>query len=104
MKGSPGAVVILFLFLTSKAQKPEDVLSKWSARSPIEKTYLHFDRENYIAGETAWFKAYLSSDFYPDTISTTLYVELVSESNVVHDRKIVPIFWGAANGHLLMRA
>jgi hypothetical protein len=100
MKRLFAAIIILFFFLAVKAQKPEDILSKWSATSPIEKAYLHFDRENYIAGETTWFKAYLCSYVYPDTISTTLYVELVSESNVVHDREIAPIFWGVANGHL----
>jgi hypothetical protein len=86
--------------LSGNAQKPEELLSGWSAKSPIEKAYLHFDRDNYIAGETAWFKAYLYSDFYPDTISTTLYVELINESSVVLNRKIVPVFWGAARGQL----
>jgi hypothetical protein len=90
----------LLICLTGKAQKPEELLSDWSVKAPIEKAYLHFDRENYIAGETAWFKAYLTSDFYPDTISTTLYVELVNESSIVVDRKIVPLFWGAARGQL----
>ncbi len=94
------ALGVLLFFITVNAQKPEDILSRWVAKSPIEKAYLHFDRDNYIAGETVWFKAYLSSDFYPDTISTTLYVELVSDLSIVHDRKIVPIFWGAASGHL----
>ena len=90
----------LLLYLTGKTQKPEELLSYWSAKTPIEKAYLHFDRDNYIAGETAWFKAYLYSDFYPDTISTTLYVELVNESSIVLDRKIVPVFWAAARGQL----
>ena len=95
-----GTFMWLLLCLTSIAQKPEDLLSNWSAKSPIEKAYLHFDRENYIAGEQAWFKAYLYCDFYPDTISTTLYVELINQSSVVLDRKIIPVFWGAARGQL----
>ena len=93
-------LLFLLLYIISNGQKPEDLLNCWSAKSPIEKTYLQFDRENYIAGETAWFKAYLYADFSPDTISTTLYVELLNESSVIINRKIVPVFWGAARGQL----
>src|SRR5258705_10837651 len=97
-----GKVLITGLFLstclTGLAQKPENILEQWSGRSPIEKVYLHFDRENYIAGETAWFKAYLYSDFAPDTISTTLYVELFNDSSVLISRKVLPVFLSNTNG------
>ena len=53
--------LLLLVCLLGFAQKPDELLQKWSEKSPIEKVYLHFDRENYIAGETAWFKAYLYS-------------------------------------------
>ncbi|HMK27071.1 MAG TPA: hypothetical protein VK483_13660 [Chitinophagaceae bacterium] len=90
--------LFFFTCLTGFAQKPENILDQWSERSPIEKVYLHFDRENYIAGETAWFKAYLYSDFLPDTISTTLYVELFNDSSVMVSRKILPVLSGNTNG------
>ena len=92
--------LLLFVYSSGLAQKPEDILQQRSERSPIEKVYLHFDRENYMAGETAWFKAYLYSDFYPDTISTTLYVELLNDSSVILSRKILPVFWGNTNGQI----
>ena len=93
-------IIALLLLICSFgfSQKPEDILNQWSERSPIEKVYLHFDRENYIAGETAWFKAYLYSEFVPDTISTTLYVELFNDSSVIVSRKILPVFLGTTNG------
>lgn len=90
----------LLMRLAGTAQQPVEVLSKWVEKTPIEKAYLHFDRENYIAGETAWFKAYLYSNYSPDLLSTTLYVELVNESSVIIDRKIVPVFWGSASGQI----
>ncbi len=95
-------VLFFFLLLYSvvKAQKPEGILSNWSAKSPIEKIYLHFDRDNYIAGETAWFKAYLYSDYLPDTISTVLYVELLDGSSSVINRKILPILLSNSNGQI----
>ncbi len=91
---------LLLFCLSGLSQGPEKLLTNWAVKSPIEKAYLHTDRENYIAGEMVWFKAYLSSNFYPDTISTTLYVELVNESSKILDRKIIPVFWGAARGQL----
>ena len=101
MKGKQ--VIIFFalcIYVTAGAQKPEQLLSKWSSKSPIEKAYLHLDRDNYIAGETAWFKAYLYSDYLPDTISTSLYVELVNDSGTVQSRAIVPVLLGSGNGHI----
>ena len=93
---------LIFFFSTVYAQNPEELLNKWSAKAPVEKVYLHLDRENYIAGETAWFKAYLVSDFLPDTISTTLYVELLNTSSFVINRKILPVLLSTSNGQLEM--
>ena len=90
---------IMFLYLTGWGQRPEELLTLLSEKSPIEKVYLHFDRDNYLAGETAWFKAYLYSDYQPDTISTSLYVELLNESSAILNRKILPVFLGGTNGH-----
>jgi hypothetical protein len=102
MIGKP-IIVFHFLFmlccLAVNGQKPEELLNNWSDKSPVEKVYLHFDRDNYIAGETAWFKAYLYSDYQPDTITTSLYVELVNDTGAVINRSIVPVLLGAANGH-----
>jgi hypothetical protein len=83
-----------------KGQKPEEWLNRLSTQSPIEKVYLHFDRDNYLAGETAWFKAYLQSAFLPDTISTVLYVELLNRSSKVLTRKILPVLLGVTNGQI----
>ena len=90
----------LFICHLCQGQMPGQQLTALSDKSPIEKAYLHFDRENYIAGETAWFKAYLYSDYQPDTISTTLYVELINDTGTVMFRSIVPVLLGRANGYL----
>ncbi|MBL7749701.1 MAG: hypothetical protein JNM19_19845, partial [Chitinophagaceae bacterium] len=93
--------VILVCFSTAIiAQKPAELLTKWSDVSPVEKTYLHFDRDNYVSGETAWFKAYLYSDHQPDTISTTLYVELLKDSVALISRAVLPVLIGIANGQI----
>jgi len=94
-------LTLLFYYSCSTvffAQTPANHLDQWSSLSPIEKIYLHFDRDNYLAGESAWFKAYLYSDFQPDTISTTLYVELMSDSVTVLSRLTLPVYLGCSNG------
>jgi hypothetical protein len=95
-----GLFIATLLFSAAIAQKPEDLLNSWSAKSPVEKVYLHFDRDNYIAGETAWFKAYLYSDYLPDTISTVLYVELLNASSYVISRKVLPVLLSSTNGQI----
>lgn len=92
--------IVLLFFSSAMAQKPEELLNNWSATSPVEKIYLHFDRDNYIAGETAWFKAYLYSDYLPDTISTVLYVELLNASSSVISRKVLPVLLSSTNGQI----
>jgi len=88
--------------LAGQAQPPQQLLSKWITQSPVEKVYLHIDRDNYIAGENAWFKAYTLSDYQPDTISTSLYVELVNEKGDLLSRAIVPVLLGTAHGQLVL--
>lgn len=91
--------LLLLISITSFAQEPGQLLAEWAVKAPIEKVYLHFDRENYIAGETVWFKAYLYSDYQPDTISTTLYTELLNEKGILLQRVALPVLLGMASGH-----
>lgn len=92
--------VFIFLSFFSVAQKPDQLLESWSARTPIEKVHLHFDRENFIAGETTWFKAYLYSDYLPDTISTILYTELSDQSGKLINRYSFPVILGIVTGQI----
>lgn len=80
------------------AQQPDQLLRQWAEKNSIEKVWLHFDRDNYLAGETAWFKAYLYADYQPDSISTTLYAELLNNKGVLLDRKVLPILDGRTFG------
>ena len=92
------AACVLLIAASGKAQKPEQLLTALAEKAPIEKVYLQLDHNNYIGGQTAWYKAYLYSDYQPDTISTSLYVELVSDNSKVIARSIVPVLSGTASG------
>lgn len=91
---------LILTITTLFSQTPEELLNKWAEKSPLEKVYLHTDRENYSGGETIWFKAYLSSDFFPDTISTTLLTDLVDRNGKLIHRKVWPVIYGTAKGQI----
>ncbi len=65
-----------------------------------EKVYLQTDRDYYYPRETIWLKAYLGYSMLAlrDTLSQTLYVELISPEKVRIDSKIYPIKEGVAWG------
>ena len=95
--------LIFILFSISHkvyCQKPVEALTRFSNQSPIEKVYLQVDRDTYATGETAWFKAYMYSEFLPDTISTSLFVELVDDSSHIVSREVFPILFSTAFGQI----
>jgi len=65
-----------------------------------EKVYLHFDRPNYMQGDTIWFKAYswCGYDQVPDTVSRVLYVDLVNPNGKIALKKRVLIQNGISQG------
>src|ERR1700760_4735111 len=50
-----------------------------------EKVYLHFDKPYYAAGDTIYFKAYLTMGerHEPSSISGVLYVDLIGMDNKI---------------------
>jgi hypothetical protein len=99
--------IIILLILISVAfpfcsftQNLDSKLNTWSSQNPIEKLYLHTDRQNYYAGETIWFKGYFMSEFIPSLTSSTLFVELLNNQHLLILRKIFPVFSGTSPGQL----
>jgi hypothetical protein len=96
-------LLIFYFFIGSafqlSAQQLDSLLNEQATKYPQEKVYLQFDRPYYNAGQTIWFKAYLSSGNLPSTISKTLYADLLDEKGKVLQRKIMPVIQsGAASG------
>ncbi|HEY9256421.1 MG2 domain-containing protein, partial [Chitinophaga sp.] len=63
-------------------------LQTFGSRYPAEKVYLHLDKDYYAAGETIWFKAYLTLQGMPSTSATNLYVELLDKNNNIVQKKL----------------
>ncbi|HEY6503987.1 MAG TPA: hypothetical protein VIZ28_08445 [Chitinophagaceae bacterium] len=87
-------------FYKAYTQQPEKMVNSWAEKSPIEKIYFHFDRNDYMAGQTIWFKGYLYSDFVPADKVTTLFVELLNTSSSVISRQVLPVFGGFSRGQI----
>jgi hypothetical protein len=84
---------------TSKAQELINSLSYYNSNYPVEKTYVQFDKGVYSEGETIWFKAYLSSQNFPSSISTNFYAELLDTNGKLITRKMLPVFEATAAGN-----
>ncbi len=82
------------------AQSIEQKFLDWTQQNPIEKIYLHIDRENYHAGQTIWFKGYFTNGFVPSANSSNLYVELLNNRSEVVVRNIFPVYLGSTAGQL----
>lgn len=83
---------------TVRAQNSFQLLTEWKQRYPSEKIYFHLDRSNYQPGDTVWFKAYLSHDQLPDTLSTALYTQLWTSSGKMVSEQVWPILFGTSHG------
>lgn len=79
-----------------KAQQLDSVLSTAETKYMQEKIYLQTDRNTYAAGETVWFKAYLTADNLPAPMSKTLYAELLNEKGIILQRKMMPVILAGA--------
>ena len=65
------------------AKKITDQLSRFEANYPAEKAYLQFDKPYYAAGDTIYFKAYvtLGEQHELSSLSGVLHVDLINAKN-----------------------
>lgn len=75
-----------------------------SSAYPQEKVYLHFDNTSYYAGDTIWFKAYVTQgpENQPTTLSQPLYVELLDQLGHIIDKQIIKMQKGEGQGQFLL--
>ena len=70
---------------SSAAEKAVAKLKNFSEKYITEKAYLHFDKPYYAAGDTIYFKAYLTigQDHVPSGLSGVLHVDLINTNNKI---------------------
>lgn len=94
------SLTVLLSVFQLNAQKMDSALNVMAAQFQPEKVYIHYDKEDYVAGETIWFKAYLYSNGKPSAASNNFYVQLTdSKGNIVTTKKY-PVFGAAAKGNI----
>ena len=69
---------------------------------PPEAVYVHWDRDVYAAGTTAWFKAYVVSDHAFSSLSTVLHVRLSAPSGAPVVHSTLPLVGGTAYGQIAL--
>ena len=93
--------VFILLFTTSlAAQKFDSALSIFRKKFPAEKVYIHYNKEYYTAGETIWFKAYLTINHAPSGLSNNFYLQLRNDKGIVVSNKKYPVKGTAISGNI----
>jgi hypothetical protein len=77
-------------------------INDYNTNRYAEKVYLQTDKPTYIVNDTLWFKVYLfnSSFLTASAKSGLLYIELVTDSNEVVKRTMLPVYGGLASGNI----
>ncbi len=89
---------------TEKIVRIKKELTEISADRIEENVYIHLDKPYYYPGEMMWFKAYMNYR-YPntrDSMSRTLYVELISPQRKIVKSEVLRIDNGFANGNWIV--
>jgi len=78
-------------------------LAEYANMHPVEKVYLHLDRNNYEPGDTIWFKAYLvtGENHSLSAISDVLYVEFIRKDSLLK-RLTLPVNNGLSYGDFVL--
>lgn len=79
-------------------------LEKFGKSIPQEKVFLHMDNNCYFAGDTIWFKAYVtrSDNRKASGLSGVLYVELFNSEGYLYERQLVQLKQGQGCGSIAL--
>jgi|694.fasta_scaffold01032_7 hypothetical protein len=68
--------------------KAIDGLENWYQNFPQEKTFLQIDKNQLVAGDQIWFKAWCTFNSKPSFLSKIMYVDLINEAGTVVQKKM----------------
>jgi hypothetical protein len=92
-------LLVVISFNNLQAQQIDSLLNILDSKYLQEKIYMQVDKAYYNAGETIWFKAYLSADNLSGPISKTLYADLIDEKGMVLQQKMMPVIQSGASSN-----
>lgn len=84
------------------AERILGALQTFETYFPQQKVYLHADKDEYLAGEHIWFKAYVvnATTHVPDTLSSNLHVKLITTTGDIASSMLLRLEDGAAHGNI----
>ncbi|WP_028295441.1 carboxypeptidase-like regulatory domain-containing protein [Olivibacter sitiensis] len=82
----------------------QDDLDSLRAKMPREKVYVHTDKEQYISGDTIWYKAYAMDGETGgiSALSGIVYVELFDATGALIQRSRIHSFAGSSYGEFVL--
>ena len=85
---------------TTFAGKAIAALKSFLSNHAAEKAYLHFDKPYYAAGDTMYFKAYVTMGqrHEPSQISGILHVDLINKQNKIDQSLLLNVTGGIGKG------
>ena len=94
-------ILLIVSSLSTFSQEIEDYFENHQA-APLQKLYLHTDRDFYFLGDTLWFAAYLvdAQSHMPVAEESNLYVDLIDTAGQVICHKTFRVSIGFGKGYL----
>jgi len=97
-------LILLCLFAclcgrTASGQSLDSSISDYSNRFPDEKIHVHFDKDNYLPGETVWMRGYLLSGSHPSGLSKNLYFDWTDADGRLLLHSVAPVNDGMASSY-----
>ncbi|MGH2566232.1 MAG: hypothetical protein ACRDE5_17060, partial [Ginsengibacter sp.] len=80
------------------AQNIDSTIEKYGNDYSQEKTYLHYDKSAYTAGETVWYKAYIMNGIYAADESKSFYVDWTDDKGKLLSHSMIPVVYATAAG------
>jgi hypothetical protein len=100
------ALILSCLSYTAFSQVTPDQVAKsldsFAFLHPQEKVFVHSDRDIFTAGETIWFKAYITLDGRPTNLSKVVYTELANSKGQVVAKRMLKADNGSAAGDIAL--
>jgi hypothetical protein len=88
--------------ITEKRDNPVDILEWYNKYYPMEKIFIHTDKNIYKSGETIWFKAYVLSNNNEKTqlYSNDVYIKLLDQQGEELIYRRYPVNSGLISGNI----
>lgn len=96
-------IITMLYFLSmcctlSAQSKAEAALQAYYKKHPVEKIFIQYNNESYMAGESMRLKCYVFLGYLPTNLSTNLYLELYNQEKELLDKLMIPLLNGIGEG------